>query len=324
MHVHTSDKPYFCKYKGCDKSYTHPSSLRKHIRAHEQQVLQQNIKPEFKDAQEMEQLQNSHQFSIKQQKRLSAESDFDDADEEIDEKVTITPIKIEQTQPCVKRHCSDSSSILSSSSSSSTASSANTSRTSFIDSPPSSFLFGAVQSHPHHSSSYHSYLYPQSHYQYNSYGAQYPHPSSSQFYPPCSTYSNTLTPSPNSSSSTTASAAAASSYQNTNFPNHTDQLTPLKFTNYFNNEWYLGNSGSNVQSSGQNGYHGVSSGHGGILTPPSSGASPLLNSVVASNQMNYYLNNHHNHNNNNQSNNESNYSSMIQHQRIQALAQCNV
>jgi hypothetical protein len=41
MHVHTSDKPYFCKYKGCDKSYTHPSSLRKHIRMHEMQSQQQ-------------------------------------------------------------------------------------------------------------------------------------------------------------------------------------------------------------------------------------------------------------------------------------------
>ena len=29
MHVHTSDKPYLCKM--CDKSYTHPSSLRKHM-----------------------------------------------------------------------------------------------------------------------------------------------------------------------------------------------------------------------------------------------------------------------------------------------------
>ncbi|VDN39925.1 unnamed protein product, partial [Dibothriocephalus latus] len=34
MHVHMNDKPYFCKFKGCDKSYTHPSSLRKHMRAH--------------------------------------------------------------------------------------------------------------------------------------------------------------------------------------------------------------------------------------------------------------------------------------------------
>lgn len=30
MHVHTSDKPYLCKM--CDKSYTHPSSLRKHMK----------------------------------------------------------------------------------------------------------------------------------------------------------------------------------------------------------------------------------------------------------------------------------------------------
>ncbi|PIO28027.1 hypothetical protein AB205_0055790 [Aquarana catesbeiana] len=33
MHVHTSDKPYLCKM--CDKSYTHPSSLRKHMKVHE-------------------------------------------------------------------------------------------------------------------------------------------------------------------------------------------------------------------------------------------------------------------------------------------------
>lgn len=29
-----NDKPYFCKQEGCDKSYTHPSSLRKHMRIH--------------------------------------------------------------------------------------------------------------------------------------------------------------------------------------------------------------------------------------------------------------------------------------------------
>ncbi|XP_018650303.1 Zic family C2H2-type zinc finger protein [Schistosoma mansoni] len=34
MHVHMNDKPYFCRFKGCDKSYTHPSSLRKHLRVH--------------------------------------------------------------------------------------------------------------------------------------------------------------------------------------------------------------------------------------------------------------------------------------------------
>ena len=35
MHVHTSDKPYFCRINGCDKSYTHPSSLRKHMKMHD-------------------------------------------------------------------------------------------------------------------------------------------------------------------------------------------------------------------------------------------------------------------------------------------------
>ena len=33
-HVHTSDKPYVCKYDGCNKTYTHPSSLRKHMKLH--------------------------------------------------------------------------------------------------------------------------------------------------------------------------------------------------------------------------------------------------------------------------------------------------
>ena len=32
--MHTSDKPYNCKVRGCDKSYTHPSSLRKHMKVH--------------------------------------------------------------------------------------------------------------------------------------------------------------------------------------------------------------------------------------------------------------------------------------------------
>ena len=34
MHVHTTDKPYYCTSRGCDKTYTHPSSLRKHLKAH--------------------------------------------------------------------------------------------------------------------------------------------------------------------------------------------------------------------------------------------------------------------------------------------------
>lgn len=32
--MHTSDNPYNCKIRGCDKSYTHPSSLRKHMKVH--------------------------------------------------------------------------------------------------------------------------------------------------------------------------------------------------------------------------------------------------------------------------------------------------
>ena len=29
-----NDKPYYCRVNGCEKSYTHPSSLRKHMRVH--------------------------------------------------------------------------------------------------------------------------------------------------------------------------------------------------------------------------------------------------------------------------------------------------
>uniref|UniRef100_A0A8C4I5X8 C2H2-type domain-containing protein n=1 Tax=Dicentrarchus labrax TaxID=13489 RepID=A0A8C4I5X8_DICLA len=32
--VHTASKPYDCKALGCTKSYTHPSSLRKHMKVH--------------------------------------------------------------------------------------------------------------------------------------------------------------------------------------------------------------------------------------------------------------------------------------------------
>jgi hypothetical protein len=39
MHVHTTDKPYYCSARGCDKTYTHPSSLRKHLKIHGKEGL---------------------------------------------------------------------------------------------------------------------------------------------------------------------------------------------------------------------------------------------------------------------------------------------
>lgn len=36
MHVHSAEKPYNCRTKGCSKSYSHPSSLRKHVRNHDE------------------------------------------------------------------------------------------------------------------------------------------------------------------------------------------------------------------------------------------------------------------------------------------------
>lgn len=34
MHAHWNEKPYRCRYRGCSKSYSHPSSLRKHMHVH--------------------------------------------------------------------------------------------------------------------------------------------------------------------------------------------------------------------------------------------------------------------------------------------------
>jgi len=39
MHVHTTDKPYYCSARGCDKTYTHPSSLRKHLKVPSQEAV---------------------------------------------------------------------------------------------------------------------------------------------------------------------------------------------------------------------------------------------------------------------------------------------
>lgn len=39
MHVHTTEKPFNCGVRGCDKTYTHPSSLRKHLKIHGKDAL---------------------------------------------------------------------------------------------------------------------------------------------------------------------------------------------------------------------------------------------------------------------------------------------
>ena len=39
MHVHLCDKPYTCAIHGCGKTYSHPSSLRKHVRNHDESEL---------------------------------------------------------------------------------------------------------------------------------------------------------------------------------------------------------------------------------------------------------------------------------------------
>lgn len=51
--MHTSDKPYNCKVRGCDKSYTHPSSLRKHMKVHGE-GLADDIKSSMSDSNDSE------------------------------------------------------------------------------------------------------------------------------------------------------------------------------------------------------------------------------------------------------------------------------
>lgn len=49
MNVHITDKPYNCRVIGCGKTYTHPSSLRKHLKQHEIQgdtIPPESPKPE--------------------------------------------------------------------------------------------------------------------------------------------------------------------------------------------------------------------------------------------------------------------------------------
>ncbi|XP_020493945.2 zinc finger protein ZIC 2b [Labrus bergylta] len=55
--VHTASKPYDCKALGCTKSYTHPSSLRKHMKVH----VKLSPTSEPQDVYDSLQLQQPHQ-----------------------------------------------------------------------------------------------------------------------------------------------------------------------------------------------------------------------------------------------------------------------
>jgi hypothetical protein len=59
--VHTSDKPYNCKVRGCDKSYTHPSSLRKHMKVHGKEGLLCNFDSDDSDMEEDEDAEDAEQ-----------------------------------------------------------------------------------------------------------------------------------------------------------------------------------------------------------------------------------------------------------------------
>lgn len=55
--VHTASKPYDCKALGCSKSYTHPSSLRKHMKVH---VKSSPSSEPLSDPQHLEPFLNPH------------------------------------------------------------------------------------------------------------------------------------------------------------------------------------------------------------------------------------------------------------------------
>lgn len=344
MHVHTSDKPYFCKYKGCDKSYTHPSSLRKHIRMHELQ--QQHY------ATTGVVMPGVVTNAISKPEKIKMDP------EEINK---VTSHKTNRSTTSTTS--SDSSSLLSNTS---TSSSANTSRNSFTDSPPtnsSSNLLNhpffppatnaaAVQSH--HPGL--SYQYSHHHNQYNPiYSAlsQYHHgyPATAGFcynnqpMIPTSSSNQLHSSTPASSaltpvSSTSPSSSSTSSTYSAYF--QSDSATPLKIpaginnTNYFptskhHNEWY------NQPQSHSHHHHVYQNQHAGILTPPSTGNSPLLLAAAAASGTNHLHHQHYQHYlsavhqqqhatttsvNNENGNMDDPYGQHHQQHRIQALAQC--
>ncbi|KAI0981077.1 hypothetical protein GJ496_007278 [Pomphorhynchus laevis] len=45
FHVHSENKPFQCSIEGCGKTYTHPSSLRKHLRRHDEEQQDKSQQP---------------------------------------------------------------------------------------------------------------------------------------------------------------------------------------------------------------------------------------------------------------------------------------
>jgi hypothetical protein len=188
MHVHTSDKPYFCKMKGCDKSYTHPSSLRKHIRMHELQQQQQHHHHPHGQ-------QHHHQHNHQQSEQAPTKTES-----QTPTKLSINGFRTSST--------SSSTSSQNGSSSSSTAS-----RNSYIESPP----FANPSSTYHASQQFHNYTYPsQSAYASNQ---AFANGTNGMLY-----HNQSITP----SSSSTSSSFSSSSPSFLHSQSHPDPMTPLK------------------------------------------------------------------------------------------------
>uniref|UniRef100_A0A914NF95 C2H2-type domain-containing protein n=1 Tax=Meloidogyne incognita TaxID=6306 RepID=A0A914NF95_MELIC len=81
QHVHQQRKPYRCDQDGCDKKYTHPSSLRKHLRA-----VHGKLMP------------STSLYSFQQEKSVG-EVDDEDTDEDDDSGLGTTNSLITTTSP---------------------------------------------------------------------------------------------------------------------------------------------------------------------------------------------------------------------------------
>lgn len=272
MHVHTSDKPYFCKMKGCDKSYTHPSSLRKHIRMHEMQQLSSGSLE-----------QSTESSPVKQQSATEAAA--------ASHRLQHAQFQTNQSSSLLTAASNGFNRSGNTSTCSPSSSSANTSRNSFTESPPS---FQAQSSAPTQSSylNTHNFNTHSSQHLYNhhngAYGLSNTHYNmqTQPEYQHANSFNQSTSPSSISSTSSINSIYAHQFYPNVQVSQ--EAVTPLKNTQLaapfaqgvqasektVNPQTYH----SQLQTSNLNEWYMNSyQNHTGILTPPSTGNSPLIN-----------------------------------------------
>ncbi len=257
--------------KGCDKSYTHPSSLRKHIRMHEMQQLANS-------------LQGSSESSV-QDSPIKQESVSHQSHNQFPSSASTT--QSQQQQLLTTANATSNNSTFSSSNSSS-SSSANTSRNSFTESPPAPPQPQTAFAANHQSAYFNNHHMAAQYHPYHQYHQHNPSYGFS-----VSTHLDYQHPTPNSfTQSTSPSSTSSSSSINSMYTQHhlaqqlygsgnTNEMTPLKINHQTGGQGApkSGVAGTQVYP-GQNlndWYMNSYQSHTGILTPPSTGNSPLIN-----------------------------------------------